>query len=93
MDDHGWTCLHYAVVGGSLPVMRYLVDQYGFDLSVRDVVSCAVVHYNTFYNKNLSSKSNRTKLWPCFIVFRLAGLMSSFIKLKTISNGILLSLN
>ena len=44
MNDNGQTCLHDAVVGGSLPVMRYLVDQCGFDLSLRDVVSCVLVH-------------------------------------------------
>ena len=41
-DEDGWTCLHYAVAGGSLPVMRYLVDQCGFDLSSRTGVSCAL---------------------------------------------------
>ena len=44
MDENGATCLHYAVLGGSLPVMRYLVDQCGFDLSLRTTVSCRVVH-------------------------------------------------
>ena len=43
VDDYGGTCLHYAVVGGSLRVMRYLVDQCGFDLSLRTAVSCRVV--------------------------------------------------
>ena len=42
MDDNGATCLHYAVVGGSLSVMRYLVDQCGFDLSLWTAVSCGV---------------------------------------------------
>ena len=42
--EDGWTCLHFAVLGGSLPVMRYLVDQCGFDLSLRTVVSCRVIH-------------------------------------------------
>ena len=44
VDDYGGTCLHCAVVSGSLPVMRYLVDQSGFDLSLRTAVSCRVVH-------------------------------------------------
>ena len=44
MDGNGATCLHYAVGGGSLPVMRYLVDQCGFDLSLKTAVSCRVVH-------------------------------------------------
>ena len=44
MDENGATCLHCAVLGGSLPVMRYLVDQCGFDLSLRTAVSCRVVH-------------------------------------------------
>ena len=53
VDEDGWTCLHYAVVGGSLPVMRYLVDQCGFDLKLT-AVSYGVVHYfihpsNDFY--------------------------------------------
>ena len=39
MNENGATCLHCAVGGGSLPVLRYLVDQCGFDLSLRDVVS------------------------------------------------------
>ena len=43
-DENGVTCLHYAVGGGSLSVMRYLVDQCGFDLSLRTAVSCRVVH-------------------------------------------------
>ena len=44
MDDDGRTCLHYAVLGGSFPVLRYLVDECGFDLSLRTAVSCGVVH-------------------------------------------------
>ena len=44
VDEDGQTCLHCAVLGGSLPVMRYLVDQCGFDLSLRTAVSCRVVH-------------------------------------------------
>ena len=44
VDEDGWTCLHYAVEGGSLPVMRYLLDRSGFDLSLRTAVSCRVVH-------------------------------------------------
>ena len=43
MDEDDWTCLHCAVLSGSLPVMRYLVDQCGFDLSLRDVVSCRML--------------------------------------------------
>ena len=42
LDEYGRTCLHYAVEGGSLPVMRYLVDQCGFDLSLRTAVSCGL---------------------------------------------------
>ena len=44
VDEYGATFLHYAVIGGNLPVMRYLMDQCGFDLSLRTVVSCGVVH-------------------------------------------------
>ena len=44
VDENGATCLHYAVLGGNLPVLRYLVDQCGFDLSLRAAVSCRVVH-------------------------------------------------
>ena len=47
MDEKGRTCLHYAVLGGSLPVMRYLVDQCGFDLSLRTAVSCRVDNGHT----------------------------------------------
>ena len=43
MDENGWTCLHFAVQGGSVPVMRYLVDQCGFDLGLRTPVSYGVV--------------------------------------------------
>ena len=43
VDEDGRTCLHYAVAGGSLPVMRYLMDQCRSNLSLRDVVSCGVV--------------------------------------------------
>ena len=42
LDVDGWTCLHYAVIGGSLPVMRYLVDQCGFHPSLRTGVSCGL---------------------------------------------------
>ena len=42
MDVNGFTCLHAAVQGGSLPVMRYLVDQCGFDLGSRTGVSCGL---------------------------------------------------
>ena len=44
VDEDGATCLHCAVLGGNLPVMRYLVDQCGFDLSLRTAVSCRVIH-------------------------------------------------
>ena len=44
VNEHGLTCLHYAVFGSSLPVMRYLVDQCGFDLSLSAAVSCRVIH-------------------------------------------------
>ena len=43
VDKNGAICLHYAVRGGSLPVMRYLVDRCGFELSLRTAVSCRVV--------------------------------------------------
>ena len=42
-DVHGATCLHCAVISGSLPVLRYLVDWGGFDISLRTAVSCRVV--------------------------------------------------
>ncbi len=44
MDEYGNTCLHFAVAGGSVPVVRYLVDQCGFDLGLRTEVSYGVVH-------------------------------------------------
>ena len=44
MDAYGRTCLHCAVGGGSIPVMRYLVDQCGFDLGLRTAVSFGMVH-------------------------------------------------
>ena len=44
MTEDGLTCLHCAVGGGSIPVMRYLVDQCGFDLGLRTAVSYGVVH-------------------------------------------------
>ena len=43
VDEDGWTCLHYAVRGGSVPVVRYLMDQCGFDLGLRTAVSYGVV--------------------------------------------------
>ena len=43
LDETGFTCLHCAVLGGSVPVMRYLVDQCGFDLRLRTDVSFGVV--------------------------------------------------
>ena len=59
MDEDGWTCLHYAVEGGSLPVMRYLVDQYGFDLSLKTTVSCGVVH-DTVYPCTITETQTHT---------------------------------
>ena len=44
MTENGLTCLHCAVGGGSIPVMRYLVDQCGFDLGLRTAVSFGMVH-------------------------------------------------
>ena len=44
MDENGLTCLHWAVLGGSLPMVRYLVDQCGFDLKSRTAVSYGMVH-------------------------------------------------
>ncbi len=44
VDENGLTCLHWAVLGGSVSVMRYLVDQCGFDLGLRTAVSYGVVH-------------------------------------------------
>ena len=43
VDEKGWTCLHFAVWDGSVPVVRYLVDQCGFDLGIRTAVSYGVV--------------------------------------------------
>ena len=43
MNENDWTCLHYAVQGGSVPMVRYLVDQCGFDLGLRTAVSYGVV--------------------------------------------------
>ena len=43
MAEEGWTCLHIAVGGGSVPVMRYLVDECGFDLRLKAAVSYGVV--------------------------------------------------
>ena len=56
LDEDGRTCLHYAVGGGSLPVMRYLVDQYGLDLSLRTGVSCGL-NDDTLY----------TPMYGCFV--------------------------
>ena len=56
LDENGRTCLHYAVAGGSLSVMRYLVDQCGFDLSLRAEVSCRLKD-DTLY----------TPMYGCFI--------------------------
>ena len=43
VDDDGATCLHYAVLGSSLPVMRYLLDHYIFNLSLSAAVSYGMV--------------------------------------------------
>ena len=51
MDENGRTCLHYAVWGGSLKVMRYLVDWCRFDLGLRTAVSCAYLVYYTCSGK------------------------------------------
>ena len=51
-DENGRTCLHCAVEDGSLPVMRYLVDQCGFDLSLRDDVSCGVIRDTVYVYTN-----------------------------------------
>jgi len=44
VDENGLTCLHWAVLGGSLPVVRYLMDKCGFDLKSRTAVSYGMVH-------------------------------------------------
>ena len=51
MDENGRTCLHYAVWGGSVPVMRYLVDWCRFDLELRTAVSWAYLVYYTYSGK------------------------------------------
>ena len=51
MDENGRTCLHYAVWGGSLKVMRYLVDCCKLDLGLRTAVSCAYLVYFTCSGK------------------------------------------
>ena len=51
MDENGRTCLHYAVCGGSLKVMRYLVDWCRFDLGLRTAVSCTYLVYYTCSGK------------------------------------------
>ena len=43
MNEYGQTCLHHAVEGGSVPMVKYLVDQCGFDLGLRTAVSYGVV--------------------------------------------------
>ena len=53
MDEDGFTCLHYAVLGGSIAVMRYLVDQCGFDLKLRTEVSYGVVHICMYVHDNI----------------------------------------
>ena len=51
MDENGRTCLHYAVWGGSLQVMRYLVEWCEFDLGLTTAVSCAYLIYHTYSGK------------------------------------------
>ena len=51
MDENGRTCLHYAVWGGSLQVMKYLMDCCEFDLGLKTTVSCAYFIYYTYSGK------------------------------------------
>ena len=45
LDDNKLTCLHWAILGGSLPVVRYLADQCGQDLlGLKAKVSYEMVH-------------------------------------------------
>ena len=43
-DKNGLTCLHWAVLGGSLTVVRYLVDKCEPDLGSKTKVSYGMVH-------------------------------------------------
>ena len=70
MDENGRTCLHYAVWGGSLPVMRYLVDCCDSDLGLTTAVSCSFIscishifrqdRYSDTYNVYVSTHTQPT---------------------------------
>ena len=67
MDEKCRTCLHYAVRGGSVPVVRYLVDQCGFDLGLRTAVSYGVVY--TYVHDTVYALMHG---WTgCLLLFRL----------------------
>ena len=57
IDENGRTCLHYAVWGGSLKVMRYLVDVCRFDLGLRTAVSCAYLVYHMYRQDRYNDKT------------------------------------
>ena len=45
LDNDGNTCLHHAAREGHLAVVKYLVEEYGFDLNLGNKVSCCVYVY------------------------------------------------
>ena len=66
MDENGRTCFHYAVWGGSLKVMRYLVDWCNFDPGLRTAVSCNCA-YLAYYTC-MHTQCMRHHYVPCMCV-------------------------
>ena len=45
LDNDGNTCLHYAAREGHLSVVKYLIEECGFDLNLENQVGCCVYVY------------------------------------------------
>ena len=45
LDNHGETCLHYAAHEGHLAIVKYLIEECGFNPNLGNKVSCCVYVY------------------------------------------------
>ena len=48
LDNAGNTCLHYAAREGHLAVVKYLIEECGFDLNLENQVGCCIKCMCTF---------------------------------------------
>ena len=54
LDNAGNTCLHYAAWEGHLAVVKYLIEECGFNPNLANVVSCCVYVYILYFVSTFS---------------------------------------